>query len=203
MYIPAPFKIEDRTILYDFIERYSFATLITNVDNVPFASHLPLLLDREQAVLLGHLARSNPHWHGFDGNKEGLIVFSGPHAYISPSWYASSPAVPTWNYAAVHVYGKPRVMDDAEKLTDLLNRLVVRFESGRDQPWKNDLPADYRQKMERAVVGIEVPIVRIEGKFKFGQNRSAEDRRSMLKHLEANDAESQALAAIIREYASP
>jgi transcriptional regulator len=201
MYIPPVFKVEDRAILDDFIERYSFAMLITNVDGVPFTSHLPMLLDRDGGLLLGHLARANPHWHGFDGKRQGLVIFSGPHAYISPSWYVASPAVPTWNYAAVHVYGAPRVIDDQERLTDLLNRLINRYESGTDQPWKYDLPADYRQKMERAVVGIEIPIARIEGKFKFGQNRSAEDRRSMMERLQAGGAEDRALAAIIKEYA--
>jgi transcriptional regulator len=201
MYIPSAFKVEDRAILYDFIERYGFAALITNVEGVPFASHLPMLLDRDRELLLGHLARANPHWQSLNGNQEGLVVFSGPHAYISPSWYVTSPAVPTWNYAAVHVYGAPRLIDDPGRLTDLLDRLVSRYESGADQPWKYDLPADYRQKMERAVVGIEVPIARIEGKFKFGQNRSAEDRRGMLDRLMERGADERALASIIREYA--
>jgi transcriptional regulator len=196
MYVPTAFKVEDRSVLYDFMERYSFATLITTVDGTPFASHLPLLLDREREVILGHLARANPHWQSFDGTLEGLVIFSGPHAFVSPSWYVERPAVPTWNYAAVHVYGAPRLLD-ADGLSGLLARLVSYFESGSDQPWRYDLPEDYRQRMERAVVGIEMPITRIEGKFKLGQNRSAEDRRAMLARLKAGNADAQALAAFI------
>jgi transcriptional regulator len=202
MYIPAAFKVEDRSLLYDFIERYSFATLITTAEGIPFASHLPLLLDREREVLLGHLARANPHWQSFDGMHEGLIIFSGPHAYISPSWYATSPAVPTWNYAAVHVYGTPRLLE-ADQLSGLLARLVSHYEAGNERPWQYDLPEDYRQRMERAVVGVEVPIARIEGKFKLGQNRSEEDRRSMLARLKVGHADGQALAAFIEEYDCP
>jgi transcriptional regulator len=201
MYVPAAFKVEDRSVLYDFIERYSFATLITTAEGIPFASHLPLLLDRERDVLLGHLARANPHWRGFDGTQEGLVIFSGPHAYISPSWYATSPAVPTWNYAAVHVYGAPRLFDDPESLRGLLVRLVNRYEAGSDRPWQYDLPENYRQRMERAVVGLEVPVARIEGKFKLGQNRSAEDRQGMLARLKAGNANAQALASFIETYA--
>ncbi|HZU37064.1 MAG TPA: FMN-binding negative transcriptional regulator [Gemmataceae bacterium] len=202
MYIPAAFKVEDRSLLYDFIERYSFATLITTAEGIPFASHLPLLLDREREVLLGHLARANPHWQSFDGMHEGLIIFSGPHAYISPSWYATSPAVPTWNYAAVHVYGTPRLLE-ADQLSGLLARLVSHYEAGNERPWQYDLPEDYRQRMERAVVGVEVPITRIEGKFKLGQNRTVEDRRGMLTRLKVGHADGQALAAFMEAYARP
>src|SRR5581483_10156386 len=202
MYIPAAFKVEDRSLLYEFIERYSFATLITTAEGIPFASHLPLLLDREREVLLGHLARANPHWQSFDGMHEGLIIFSGPHAYISPSWYATSPAVPTWNYAAVHVYGTPRLLE-ADQLSGLLARLVSHYEAGNERPWQYDLPEDYRQRMERAVVGVEVPITRIEGKFKLGQNRTVEDRRGMLTRLKVGHADGQALAAFMEAYARP
>ncbi len=202
MYIPAAFKVEDRSLLYDFIERYSFATLITTAEGIPFASHLPLLLDREREVLLGNLARANPHWQSFDGMHEGLIIFSGPHAYISPSWYATSPAVPTWNYAAVHVYGTPRLLE-ADQLSGLLARLVSHYEAGNERPWQYDLPEDYRQRMERAVVGVEVPITRIEGKFKLGQNRTVEDRRGMLTRLKVGHADGQALAAFMEAYARP
>jgi transcriptional regulator len=202
MYVPAAFKVDDRSVLYDFIERYSFATLITTAEGIPFASHMPLLLDREREVLLGHLARANPHWQSFDGTQEELAIFSGPHAYVSPSWYVERPAVPTWNYAAVHVYGAPRLLD-ADRLRGLLARLVRYYESGSEQPWQYDLPEDYRQRMERAVVGFEMPIARIEGKFKLGQNRSAEDRHSMLARLKAGNADARTLASFIEAYARP
>src|SRR5262249_39789477 len=113
MYIPGAFAVEDRAVLYDFLDRFGFATLVSVVDGAPFGPPLPMLLDREGGRLLGHVARANPHWHGFDGEREALVVFHGPHAYVSPSWYAAALAVPTWNYAAVHVYGRPRPVTDA------------------------------------------------------------------------------------------
>ena len=121
------------------------------------------------------------------------MIFQGPHAYVSPSWYTTAPAVPTWNYAAVHVYGVPRLLDEAG-LLDVVSRLVDQYESGRERPWIMDLPEDYQRKMLRAIVGFEVPISRIEGKFKLNQNRSAEDRAGVIEALAAGDAEEQVLA---------
>ncbi len=196
MYIPSAFAVEDQTILYKLIERHSFATLVSVVDGAPFATHLPILLDPEKKLLLGHVARANPHWRSFDGAREALAIFHGPHAYISPSWHADTPAVPTWNYAAVHVYGAPRLLA-AEPLEGLVARLVSKYESAAERPWKDDLPDDFRRQKLQAVVGFEMPIARMQGKFKFGQNRSAEDRRRMLEHLRAGDAEARSLAAMI------
>jgi transcriptional regulator len=194
MYIPGAFAVEDRTVLYDFLDRFGFATLVSVVDGAPFATHLPMLLDREGGRLLGHVARANPHWHGLDGEREALVIFHGPHAYVSPTWYAAALAVPTWNYAAVHVYGRPRPVTDAEQTEAILRRMVSKYEGGRERPWGYDLPEDYRRKMVQAVVGIEMPIGRIEGKFKLNQNRPAEDRRNVVEQLRAGDAEERALA---------
>jgi len=205
MYIPPAFAVTDHDTLFDLIEQNSFGLLVSQRNGEPFATHLPLLVDRCSAPsgkLIGHMARANPHWQSFDGMHEGLIIFSGPHAYISPSWYATSPAVPTWNYAAVHVYGTPRLLE-ADQLSGLLARLVSHYEAGNERPWQYDLPEDYRQRMERAVVGVEVPITRIEGKFKLGQNRTVEDRRGMLTRLKVGHADGQALAAFMEAYARP
>ena len=120
MYIPKSFQVTDPEVLAAFIRAHSFATLVSAVDGTPFATHLPLLLD--QGTLLGHVARANPHWQAFDGQREALAIFHGPHAYISPTWYATGPAVPTWNYAAVHVYGAPRLIE-GEALAALVDRL--------------------------------------------------------------------------------
>src|SRR5437899_3081762 len=129
MYIPTAFRADDRAALYDLIERHGFGTLVTVIDGLPFATHLPFLIDRERGVLLGHVARANPHGRALDGPGESLAIFQGPHGYVSPSWYLTAPAVPTWNYAAVHVYGVPRPFDEA-RLLDLLARLVRKYESG-------------------------------------------------------------------------
>jgi transcriptional regulator len=202
MYIPTAFRTDDRAALFDLIERHGFGTLVSVIDWAPFASHLPFLLDREAGVLLGHLARANPHARALDGGAEALVIFQGPHGYVSPSWYATAPAVPTWNYAAVHVRGVPRRLDEA-RVRDLLDRLVRRYESGRQRPWANDLPADFRDRMVRAVVGFEVPITSLEGKFKLSQNRSAEDRRGVIQALRQGDAEEQALAEFMGRFAAP
>ena len=197
MYIPGAFAVADQATLFDFMEGHGFATLISVVEGAPFATHLPMLLDRDRNLLLGHVARANPHWRAFDGLREALVIFHGPHAYVSPSWYASALAVPTWNYAAVHVYGAARVLADEDHLEQILTRLVDKYEGATETAWRYDLPDEYRRNLLHGIVGFEVPIARMEGKFKFGQNRSAEDRRGMQEHLREGDAESQALAAMI------
>ena len=193
MFIPASFRVDDRDTLLAFIERYGFATLMsTDPNGVPFATHVPLLIDRTSDLLLGHIARANPQWEMFAG-RESLAVFHGPHAYVSPTWYTVAPAVPTWNYAAVHVYGTPRVID-AERTADVVDRLVSKYEKPRPTPWAGDIPADYRRRLLAGVVGFEMPLTRIEGKFKLGQNRSAEDRAGTIAGLRADGGEAAELA---------
>jgi transcriptional regulator len=201
MYIPTAFRADDRAALYDLIDRHGFGTLVTVLDGAPFATHLPFLLDRARGVLLGHVARANPHAAALAG-AEALAIFQGPHAYVSPSWYTTGPAVPTWNYAAVHVYGTASLLDEP-RLLDLLHRLVGQYESGRQRPWAMDLPADYRQKMLRGIVGFEVPLGRVEGKFKLSQNRPAEDRAGVIGALAAGGAEERALAEFMARLAPP
>ena len=189
MYIPKAFQVSDSRVLAEFIASNSFATLISSVQGSLFATHLPLILDQSrssQGVLLGHVARANRHWQAFDGQQEALAIFHGPHAYISPSWYASSsPAVPTWNYAVAHVYGVPRVVDDEQWLSDFVDRLVSIYEADKPRPWPGILPSDLRANLLKAIVGFTMDITRIEGKFKLGQNRSLEDQRAMVQHLES------------------
>jgi transcriptional regulator len=202
MYIPNHFRAEDTETLHEFIERYAFATLVSAQDGSPFATHLPLLMNGARNALLGHVARANPHWRSFDGSTECLAVFSGPHGYISPSWYSVSPAVPTWNYAAVHVYGRPTLVD-AEKTADIIDALVAKYEAPRSEPWPNKLPVDFRERLLAAIVGFEMPIERIEGKFKLGQNRSEADLMGTIAHLEAGSAEERALAEFTRRHLYP
>ncbi len=188
MYTPKAFQVSDSRVLAEFIANNSFATLISSVQGSLFATHLPLILDQSrssQGALLGHVARANRHWQAFDGQQEALAIFHGPHAYISPSWYtSSSPAVPTWNYAVVHVYGVPRVVDDEQWLSDFVDRLVTIYEADKPQPWPGILPADLRASLLKAIVGFTMDITRVEGKFKLGQNRSLDDQRAMVGHLE-------------------
>ena len=194
MFIPPSFAVSDRDTLLGFVERYGFATLVsTDPAGAPFATHVPLLLDRPANLLLGHVAKANPH-HELFGDRESLAIFHGPHAYISPAWYATAPAVPTWNYAAVHVYGVPRVID-ADRTADVVDRLVRKYESHRPTPWAGELPDDYRRRLLAGIVGFELPLTRVEGKFKLGQNRPAEDRAGTLDGLREAGGEAADLAA--------
>src|SRR3954468_82239 len=155
MYVPGSFAVTDEKILESFIERYDFATLINSSAAGLVASHIPIMLRRSagKAILVGHVARANSHWRQFDGSAETLAIFHGPHAYVSPSWYATGPAVPTWNYAAVHVYGKPRARQDADFTVAALRDLVARHEGSRAKPWRTEnLPGEVFEKLAKAIV---------------------------------------------------
>ena len=188
MYIPHHFRQDDPSILADFIINNSFGTLISILDRVPFATHLPFLFDAGRGpngILRGHMARANPQWQCFDASEaEIMVMFQGPHGYISPAWYKQSPSVPTWNYMAAHVYGTARVAS-SDELLDILRSTVLMHEQPRGNPWRYDsLPADYVESMTRGIVGFEIQISRIEGKFKLSQNRSEDDILSVIEALE-------------------
>jgi transcriptional regulator len=198
MYRPSHFNVVDPAKLLEVMRRHSFATLITHDGGAPVASHLPVLVHTAPAphgTLCGHMARANPQWRHFAGGAEALVVFHGPHAYISPSLYAARPAVPTWNYVAVHAYGLPRLIEDEKRAAMLLSEMIEKYESGSASPWKEDLPADYKAKLLQAIVTFEIPIARIEGKFKLGQNRPPEDVARMFAALiQSPDADARQLA---------
>lgn len=204
MYIPKLFEVTDLATLHEFIETHSFATLVTAAGEQPIATRVPLLLERSrgrQGTLLGHVARANPQWRSFDGERQCLAMFDGPHAYVSPSWYANAPAVPTWNYAAVHVYGIPRPIHDAEQLARLVDRMVAAYEAGMTEPWPGILPAEFKASMLKAIVGFSIEIDRIEGKFKLGQNRPLEDRLGTVNRLEtSSNPAARELAALTRRH---
>ncbi len=201
MYIPKSFAESDIETLYQFMRDNNFAALVTEHQGQLTATHLPFLIDSERGVLKAHLARANDQWKGFD-RQEALVIFQGPHAYISPTWYEAHPSVPTWNYTAVHVYGVPQIVEDDAAVRRLLRQLVENHERGRQPEWPMDLPEDYLQKMMQAIVAFEVPIGRIEGKFKLSQNRSDADQESVIAHLSASsyplDAETAHLMAMGR-----
>ncbi len=195
MYVPKHFSVEDRAALNALIRANPFGLLVGELEGSPFATHLPFLLDGDR--LLSHFARGNPHWKSIDGQTEMLAVFSGPHAYVSPRWYESKQAVPTWNYAAVHVYGAPRVIEDAGEVRALLDRLVREYE---EDSWSLDgQDADFTDRMSRGIVAFEIPVERIEGKFKLSQNRTVEDRHRVIAAFEApGDGENADLARLMR-----
>jgi transcriptional regulator len=203
VYLPPAFTEERRDVLIAHIERHDFALLICHGAHGLIASHIPFLVEHrgDELYLLGHLARPNPQAAVLAPESEALAIFSGPHAYISPRWYESGPAVPTWNYADVHAYGRARVIDDAAWLRGFLDRLSTRHEAGSEQPWRiEDQPAAYMNGMLRGIVGIELAVNRLEGKFKLSQNRPAADRPRIVAALDAHsDAEAKAIAALMRE----
>jgi transcriptional regulator len=193
MYIPNHFRESDERVLAEFIDAYAFGTLVTIERGAPFASHLPFLLDREGRTLHAHVARGNPQWQHIAADADVLVMFQGPHGYVSPTWYAG-PGVPTWNYTAVHVYGRARVLDDAAATGRHIEKLAARFERGSAAPW---VP-EYDSRMLSGIVGIEIAIGEIQGKFKVSQNRSAEDRARVATRLEARGTdESTTLAKLV------
>ncbi|WP_027910427.1 FMN-binding negative transcriptional regulator [Pseudomonas sp. URMO17WK12:I4] len=203
MYTPPAFRQNDLTTLHREIQACRLATLISHGENGLQATHLPLLLRPEQGeygTLYGHLARANPHARLLAEGGEALVVFSSADAYVSPSWYPAKAehgkVVPTWNYIAVHAYGRAEEFDDAERLLNLLGKLTDRHESTRPQPWAiADAPQDYIAGMLRAIVGFALPIERLEGKWKLGQNRSEADQSGVRDGLAASlDSRDRALA---------
>ena len=190
MYSPMAFQIEEREAMHALMRENSFATLITiDAEGASFATHLPLLLDSEAGeagTLRAHMARANPQWRHFQEGREVLVVFQGAHAYISPSWYGVQPSVPTWNYAAVHAYGVPRLLD-ASGLKTLLYATVALYEGKGEAEWQFEMGQEYVEQMMRGIVGFEIPITRLQGKLKMSQNRSETDRRHVVAALQASE----------------
>lgn len=183
MYIPTEFQINDENIIYDVIETNSFATLFYQQDDIPQATHLPLTLDREKGFLYGHFARSNAQWKGIE-DREILIVFQGPHSYISPSWYETKTAVPTWNYVAVHVYGQVEILDNKLELMESLRIMVKKYEKPNSLYNLEEVDPNYIEGMSKGIVGFRIKITKIEGKWKLSQNHSIERQKLIIAELE-------------------
>jgi transcriptional regulator len=202
MYIPTPFAETDQTKLHDFIERYSFGVLVSQIDGQPFASHLPFLIERDSGPhgrLVGHMARANQQWKEADGQM-ALVIFTGPHAYISPTLYDAEQVVPTWNYVAVHVYGPLQVLDDRHELRDIVEKMVQVYEQAMPRPWSLGGSAAYAERRLAEIVGFCIPIERLEGKWKLNQNHPVERREKVIHALEQRDDEnSRAIAAWMKE----
>jgi transcriptional regulator len=192
VYVPKHFEVTDTAWCHALMGAQSFALMITADDTgAPFATHLPILVDERRGplgTLRGHVARANPHWRHLAAGRPTLVVFSGAHAYVSPSWYATHPAVPTWNYVAVHASGTGALVEDAEQVRTLLADLVHVYEAPGPEAWSFEaLPADYVAGMQRGIVAFEIPIARLEGKAKLSQNRDAVDRGRTREALAASD----------------
>jgi transcriptional regulator len=204
MYIPPHFKEDRIGVLQDAIRSAGPATLISMTPDGLFASHAPLLLDPEPApygTLIGHLAKANPHVRLADEAMQTLVIFHGPNGYITPSYYVAKQehgkVVPTWNYVAIHAYGRLEAFDDPALLLDVVTRLTDRHESPRAAPWAvSDAPSDFVQGMLRGIVGIRLPIARLEGKIKMSQNRPAADQSGVIDGLRLDGAADVAEAVV-------
>jgi len=191
MYIPEAFSESRPEVLDSFIAANSLAAVVTLSSQGIVANHVPLLFKRQQGnqgVLTGHVSRANPMWRDYDQTTEVLAIFTGPQRYISPNWYPSKAehgrVVPTWNYMVVHAYGHMRTFDDRARLEELLIALTDTHESMFARPWKvGDAPAPYVDGLMKAIVGIEIELTRLEGKWKLSQNRPAKDREAVATHL--------------------
>ena len=199
MYIPAAFRESDTTKLHEFMRQHSFALLTSHGERGLVASHLPLLIEPARGpfgTLVGHFAKANEQ--AADAGTEVLAVFSGPHAYISPTWYETPNTVPTWNYVAVHATGVLRLIDDKSKLADILEQIVARYEGSRPQPWPFDAGTDFHQKLLDGIVGFEIEITRLEGKWKLNQNHPDERRQRVITALkEAGGEDNLAVAKLM------
>jgi transcriptional regulator len=200
MYTPKLYREEDRGKILEFLRRNEFATVVAYDGEKPTASHLlvEVVEDGGRILINGHMSKANPLWKAFDVNVEVLVIFHGPHTYISPTWY-NHVNVPTWNYQAVHLYGKPRIVEGHAEVYDLLKNLIARHESAADYSLET-LPQDFVEKEMRGVVAFQVEVTRVEANFKLSQNRNDEDHRNIVAKLdEREDEMSHAVAEAMKE----
>jgi transcriptional regulator len=208
VYLPRHFEEKDIGVLHALQRSHPLGAWVAQTDAGLEVNHLPFLLDAtrgEHGTLVGHVARANPIWRSLSGGRGSVVVFQGPEAYISPSWYPSKAAhgkvVPTWNYAVVHAHGVPRAIEDRDWLLGLVTRLTETHEAARAAPWHvSDAPADYVETLLKAIVGIEIPIVRLDGKWKTSQNRAAEDKLGTIAGL--NEVGHDAMARLVERHAT-
>ena len=200
MFVPFHFRQDDLGAMHAFMEQHSFCILVTIRDGESIATHLPLLLDRSQGKygqLKGHIARKNPQWEHIQGS-EALVLFHGPHAYISPAWYESNNVVPTWNYVAVHAYCRMEVFEDASSIRSIVEESVQHYESSREEPWELPQTSAVIDGMLSHIVGLRLTIQRLEGKWKLSQNHPLERRLKVIDALQGGDEASQEIASRMR-----
>ncbi len=212
MYLPSHFEETRVEVLHQLIREHSLAVLVTLGSEGLNANHIPFEIEPAPApfgTLRGHVARDNPVWRDFSKDVQALLVFQGPQAYITPSWYPTKretgKVVPTYNYIVVHAYGPMRIVEDRAWLRGLVERLTARHEAGRPEPWKvTDAPADFVEQMLGAIVGIEIPLTRLVGKWKVSQNRPAADREGVVTALGAmDDGNARAMSGLVKKVTGP
>ena len=202
MYNQRSYRNEDPAALRAVIERSPFAIVVSQREGEPYASHLPILWvpGGEHGILIGHMARANPQWKAWDSTTRVLVIFQGPHSYISPAWYEQQVTVPTWNYVTVHAYGVPSLIHDPAVLRPMVVGLTERFEADTRHGWSVEQAAPIMDTELRAIVGFEIPIDRLEGKFKLNQNRSEADQRGVVRALEqSSEPDQRSIAELMRQ----
>lgn len=206
MYVLPPFGIADTAAQHELVRAHPLGTWIVLDGGEPVANPIPFLLDPsrgEFGTLVGHVARANPVWKTCARGEASLVVFQGPQAYVSPSWYASKrehgKVVPTWNYATVQAHGVARALEDPADVLRIVSQLTDQFEAGREHPWRvADAPAEFTAQLARVIVGIEIPLTRLVGKWKVSQNRGEADRAGVATGLRAEtDAQAGAMASLV------
>ena len=187
MYIPEHFRIEDTATALAFMRAYPFAIVVSSSGPEPFATHVPVVIrqDGNQIRLRGHVAKANPHWTYLSEQRRCMVIFHGPHAYISPSHYETRETVPTWNYGAIHVYGNARTFSTVSELLGMLDDLIPTFEAAYSEQWSS-LSEAYRSRMLNHIVGFEIAVDRIEAKFKLSQNRTRQEQQNIIDSLRAS-----------------
>lgn len=191
LYIPKPHLVEDRKLLHDFMDEFPFVDLVTSEPAIRI-THIPVVLDRNAGnygIIYGHIARQNPQTEAILAARRAVVVFHGPHAYISPTWYSKAEVVPTWNFAVVHATGKLKPVISEDAMRDLLSRLIRKFEEPNSPYDLAGLPQSYAAGLIAGILGFELEIELLEGKFKLGQERSEADKEGILRHLRSEKPE--------------
>ena len=205
MYTPKAYVEADRQVLFDSMRAWSFATLVTAVDGVANATHLPFLLDVDDAgnaLLTTHFARANAQLKDIQAGATALVIVQGPHAFISPSWYTNQLTFPTWNYTAVHAHGRPELVEDTAAVRAVLDRTVALYDTPLGGDWRfPEMPAELTASRLRAIVALRIPVVELEGKFKLNQDKSVDDRLGVIAALERlGETSGVAVARLMREH---
>jgi transcriptional regulator len=201
VYIPEFNRIESDEVSLAFIKANPFAIVVSTTADGPFATHLPVIAKQSRGTLIlrAHVAKANPHWKSFESEDEVLTIFHGPHAYISPRLYESRENVPTWNYAAAHVYGRPRILENHEELSSLLQDLTTEFDPTYTAEWLSFSP-DYRARITQHIVGFEITVSRFETKFKLSQNRTKQEQENVIRALsKSSDSSVSKTADLMRQ----
>ena len=195
MYLPKYYEVTDGPKLFDFMKNNSFGILFSHTGDEPMASHLPFIIDEhsgENGLILGHMAKANRQWRYADG-EQVMVVFHGPHTYVSPTWYQEEESVPTWNYVAVHSTGVFKATEDPSVMQEMVERLTVQHEASQPQPWEMDFGTDYAEQMMKRIVAFQIEITSLQGKWKLNQNQSNLRRERVAAKLNqsTNDVDRQ------------